>query len=629
MPTLNISGIGSVQVDDSFLKLSPDDQHKTVDEIASSVKGSGTAASTPAATPSPPLYLGDNGQALTPEQTQALYAKPSTEPTSIAGAVSQGAQQGMQSPQPSWLPQNPLSAAGNIAGGVVGGVAGGATQAGKEAGMDPGMAQRMGEDIQNLATEEGIRTTMQPSPASLAPKGYVTPQPELTEGQQVAAAGRDLGIDIPNAITTDNRAKQMVGKYLSDVPVAGTPLAKAAQNTSNAIANTFKNVAQQYGSGDPAIAGDKADLALTNYIKTISRDAENQLYNKTDTLVDPNVTRPLTATQPIAAAIDAKRANATIPSSSPATAAVQQALATPGGLNYQGIKDLRTYVGGQLDQGLLSGPDNGEMKQIYGGLTNDLRATVQKAGGDQAVSAFNDANAKAAQMADVRQNLVRLTKTNNQEGIVNKIIGYAGSTSTADIQQLQRVRDAIPPNVMDDIASTWVAKAGLDNQGNFSPTRLATSWGKLTEQGKNILFRSTDNKQLANILDSAGVLAKREARIAAMGNPSGSGKYATMGGLAAAAWTHPFVTLGGVIGGRVLAHVWSKPATALPALNWVKDYARAAQFRTAGSQKLLANSARILSLSIAKELNVPQMIPRITQEIQGIIPSQAQQQNQQ
>lgn len=50
MATLNIEGVGRVTVDDAFLKLSPEDQAKTVDEIVSSVKPKAPA---PAPAPAP------------------------------------------------------------------------------------------------------------------------------------------------------------------------------------------------------------------------------------------------------------------------------------------------------------------------------------------------------------------------------------------------------------------------------------------------------------------------------------------------------------------------------------------------------------------------------------------------
>lgn len=63
MPTLNIQGVGSVQVGPEFLKLSPEDQHKTVDEIAGSIQGKSPAAPTaqasPAAAPSGLLQPGN------------------------------------------------------------------------------------------------------------------------------------------------------------------------------------------------------------------------------------------------------------------------------------------------------------------------------------------------------------------------------------------------------------------------------------------------------------------------------------------------------------------------------------------------------------------------------------------
>jgi hypothetical protein len=50
MPTLNIDG-RKVQVDDSFLKLPPDQQAATVDEIAASFAKSAAPAASPAAAP--------------------------------------------------------------------------------------------------------------------------------------------------------------------------------------------------------------------------------------------------------------------------------------------------------------------------------------------------------------------------------------------------------------------------------------------------------------------------------------------------------------------------------------------------------------------------------------------------
>lgn len=49
MATLNIDGVGRVTVDDTFLKLSPDEQAKTVEEIVASVKPKAAPAPAPAA----------------------------------------------------------------------------------------------------------------------------------------------------------------------------------------------------------------------------------------------------------------------------------------------------------------------------------------------------------------------------------------------------------------------------------------------------------------------------------------------------------------------------------------------------------------------------------------------------
>lgn len=53
MPTINIEGMGSVQVGDEFLRLSPDQQHSTVDEITSSLRNR-----VPVQPQTPPVTLG-------------------------------------------------------------------------------------------------------------------------------------------------------------------------------------------------------------------------------------------------------------------------------------------------------------------------------------------------------------------------------------------------------------------------------------------------------------------------------------------------------------------------------------------------------------------------------------------
>ena len=54
---------------------------------------------------------------------------------------------------------------------------------------------------------------------------------------------------------------------------------------------------------------------------------------------------------------------------------------TPGGLTYEGIKNLRTNIGQMLSRGILPDDVNGShLKQIYGALSDDLNASVGASG---------------------------------------------------------------------------------------------------------------------------------------------------------------------------------------------------------------------------------------------------------
>ncbi len=452
--------------------------------------------------------------------------------------------------------------------------------------------------------------------------------PAATEVTPAAAAAERLGSPMPRVITSGSPLEQAGAAAVSQTPV-GQKLSNATSATYDAMGKNVQDVTQTLGSGNQAVAGERARGALETYIKSISREAEGKLYDNVDQMVSPDVRRPLLATQEAVGKIEARRANSFQGGTSPAVASVEKALAAPEGLNYQGAKDLRTSIRGQLDQGLLPNPEAREMQAVYDGLTSDIRATVKKAGGDQAVSAWEQANTQAATMSRVRRNLVKITNKTNDADIANSVIAYASSSNRGDIKQLVRVRDAVPPSVMDDIASVWTSRLGQDNKGNFSPTLFLRDQNKLTTAGKRILMRSADNKKLLGILDDVGELAKKADNMQKYINTSKTAPTMWMLSLPGLLYAKPMETVGMLLGGSVMSHIWSKPATAQPMLNWVKAYGMAARYRTAGSTTLLANASKTLAFSIARDLNIPQLVPRITQEIQGISPIQAQsQQNQ-
>ncbi len=276
---------------------------------------------------------------------------------------------------------------------------------------------------------------MRPSPGAFVPAGYSVPAAErvATPGQQVAAAGQRIGVDVPKAAASDTTAVQQLGKVITNIPVAGTPLRKASERAIGQLGQAATDVQKGYGDASVPEAGAAARDSLTNYISGTTRAKQGELYDKVDALVDPDLKVPLPATTKIAGAINADRtAGALKPSG--AVNMVQEALSRPDGLTYQDIKKLRTSVGETLDghSPLPAETSQAELKRIYGSLTDDLGNTIKTSGDQKAYVAWRRANTYTRLVSDRREKLMSVLGAKNDEGIISRIEAAAGSNSRGE-----------------------------------------------------------------------------------------------------------------------------------------------------------------------------------------------------
>lgn len=416
-----------------------------------------------------------------------------------------------------------------------------------------------------------------PVSRAVAPAAQVAQ--EIRPGQQVVAAANRLSqtggpVQVPRAVATDNMATQQVAAAASNVPVAGTPLVKAAENTISQLGTKADEVAKGFGgAASPQEAGDTARSAIKNWITGESANNATKLYNRVDTLVDQNVKTPLAATQKAVAEIAAKRSSAAL-SSGKATDAVLGAVQRADGLTYEGVKTLRTNIGEMLKGGILpEGMSGSELEKIYGALTTDLKSSIRAAGGAKAEAAFNRANEYYRLASERRAQLAKIIGSDGNapaETVLNRIEAMAGSSSRADISKLMQARKAIGSEDWNEIASTVVTRLGRDVEGNFTPQRFVTAYGKLSPAGKSILFRSGGKTDLANHLDDIAKVSSRFKELQKFANPSGTARAGLGGLIGASAFAEPLTTLSSVLGGRVLATILSRPASAASVAKVVK-----------------------------------------------------------
>lgn len=458
--------------------------------------------------------------------------------------------------------------------------------------------------------------------------------PATTPGSEVAAAAERVGVNLPRAVTSDNRSTQQIGKIVSNIPLSGLPLRNASERAIGQLDEAINTVRQGYGNSNAAMAGQGLREGLENYIGPLSTQTTKKFYDRVDNLVNPNTVTPLNQTKQVAQDILSRRNNAAIDQASDAVRRITTAINRPG-LNYSGIKDLRSWIGELVDTGVLPVDlSKAELKQIYGALTQDLESAVRNAGGPQALSAWQRANTHYRLLSGRRENLARILGAKNDEGVFDRLLAAASNSSRGDQALLAQARKAMPANEWNEVASAVILRLGRDPGGNvipgqavtpagFSPDRFMTAYGKLTPAGKSILFRSTGQGALANSLDDIARVSQRFKQLNTFANPSGTGQTVagTLGG--AGLITDPVTTLGTIMSSAVMAQLLSRPQSARSIANWSNAYYNAFARPTRATMQLLERANRIFADDIGRQLGVPQHAESLFRQLQGAIPARA------
>jgi hypothetical protein len=498
-------------------------------------------------------------------------------------------------------------------------------------------------------TDEGFLT----SAGRLVGQGMATGAPVSRASQAVRAAGESVvdassrlsstgaPVVVPRAISSDSPIAQEAGAIVRNVPIANAPLTKAAETTLSQLGEKSGEVAGKYGSAASAdAAGNTAKESIKDWITKSSRANESKLYDRVDSLINPNVRGTLNKTEAISNTINAERDAAALGDSG-AVKQVQAAI-DRGGLTYDGVKKLRTTIGEQLDSGILpDGVSKGELKRIYGSLTDDLKSTVEASGNQSALEAFNRANTYSRLANERRESLAKIVGSHGDapaEAVFDKIKTMAGSSARADISKLAQARKVMGSSDWNEVGSTIVSKLGRDVEGNFSPRRFLTDYGKISDAGKNVLFRSGGKSTLADSLDDIATISSRFKELEKYANPSGTSR-SMMGGLigaggfasvkaalATGSMVEPLTMLSTVLGGRMLASYLASPAGASSIAKWSRANlllnqaptpARLAAFETASRNLISTTGANASVPDFLKALQSPSASRANENEVPG------------
>lgn len=417
------------------------------------------------------------------------------------------------------------------------------------------------------------------------------------------AAGR-RGVELPAAVT-GKPVTQEVAKRAGDIPGVGTPLREASKRAVDQLGAAADDVQRSLGAGEVEAAGTAARKEITKYIKETSKSKVDDVYGKVEALVDPKTRVRLQNTRNVAALIKRERRSAEMNRPSKALSVVADAMRAEG-LTYKGVSRLRTAIGEMMQSGNLpAGISQGELKLIYGSLTDDLAATVSAAGGPKALKAWQRANNFNKHISNRREQLDEILGASTDTGLVDRVLATASTGTRGDLKKLRAVKKVLGNDTWDEIASTVIAKLGRDPDGNFSPSRfLAKSgWNRLDKKAKEVLFRKD---QLEALEDIATISRKFKQLDEFRNNSQTAGTVIT--GLAAAGAASLIdwgTTLASLAGSRAVAQYLSYPRGSVRISKWLKAADKAMGTPADGlASRQFEILTRSLALDMAKEFGL-------------------------
>jgi hypothetical protein len=524
-----------------------------------------------------------------PARIGAQVAGMPQDPSGVAGANMMGL------PQPQTPGQRVAMAAAEGAGmsagmpglgagmAAVGAGASGAGQMAAESGAGP-----LGQMAASLVVGAGfpLLKTMLSGGIKSALAGAASRREAAKQSLALVQAGN------PNAAVTLGQVTQRPGArsvegFLRNAPGAGGVFRSTMERQADEMAQRGQGIADDIGRPVSAeIAGATVKRGIEEgfmpRFRATQATLEEQVaaYVPPTTPVMPQATAKLIAAQDDMAAMARELSDDIV---SPKFASVlnhlDEAVANSpdGGIPFTVMRELRSRLGAMLSGDELVADINlRDVKRLYGALSDDMAATVEKVGGEPGRQAWLRAtNHWKAGQERIQNVLDPLVRKRTPEQVMNAMMSGTREGATAlrsTMRSLAPVeKRLVASNVLREMGK---APPGAQNAAGdlFSPEHFLTSWNRFSPEARSALFEGIDPKitQNLNLLAKAIDVRKQAGKV--LYNPSGTapntmfwsifnglGQMATVGAGALAG-----TAAGGGVGGAMGA-VLAPTATAVGA----------------------------------------------------------------
>ena len=508
-----------------------------------------------------------------------------------------------ENPSPEDLSSRLLHGAGIGVGSSVGGPASGARRAATEIAriVAPGAAAGTGAAVgHEIAPESRVA----PLIGALVPAaGAATGAAAVRGAARGGAAGRQAMQDNLSTFkvagttpslgqATGNRAIQGFENLLGSTPGGAGIIARKAEKLTDdvgaGVTTAVEKVAPKIGA-DVAGGAIKGGIVGSGGFVERFKTTSTQLYNDVDRYLPPDlrVTPQATATKleelttPIQGAekVSGGLQNAKV-------ARIREDLtadlaANKGALPYQALKKLRTKVGSMLESSeLLTDIPKAEIKQLYGALTDDMRAAATQAG-PQALKAFERANQYTrAGHKRIEGHLQSIASKVNPEDVY----GAALSGTKEGASTLRAVKRSLKPDEFRIVAATALNRLGRATPGkqndlgeSFSTETFLTNWNRMSPEARRELLSGYQGAgEIEHSLNATAKVATNIREGSKMwANPSGTaGKVAagaSMTGIGYSLGSGSFKTAAGIFAGMGAANLTARTFTNPARVKWIAE----------------------------------------------------------
>jgi hypothetical protein len=240
--------------------------------------------------------------------------------------------------------------------------------------------------------------------------------------------------------------------------------------------------------------------------------------------------------------------------------------ANNGVLPFEAMRQLRSRVGSMLDDSLVSGVPNGQLKKLYGALSSDLEGAARQAGAGQAFDRQN--NFYRARMDRVESVLDRVIGKGKQPEDIFKSFFPTDPDQAGKVRAVLRSLEPSQRQVVTEAVVNRLGRALPSKQDEagvqFSSETFLTNWNKLSPGAKAQLF---PNHSMRGQIDAIAKVSNnlREGS-KTFSNPSGTAGVAAPYGLGAMAATGNVLPAAGMI---VTANLGGKMLTSQTVVEWL------------------------------------------------------------